>query len=80
MESLDKLVPPDLRARTACYTRVGSAEEAIEAFVRQTEPALVVMGTHVRQFWRRHFTRNVARQFLHGATCPVWFVPPTVPH
>ncbi len=43
---------------------------------RQVRPALVVMGTHARDFWRRLFTRDMARQVLHGASCPVWFVPP----
>lgn len=78
METLDRLVPDDLRGRAECHLRVGRTEEEIEEFVRQTEPELVVMGTHARNFWRRLFTRDVARQLLHGSSCPVCFVPPTM--
>ena len=76
LKTLDGLVPPDLRARVECHSRVGRTEEEIEKFVREMAPQLVVMGTHARGFWRHLFTRDVARQILHESTCPVWFVPP----
>ena len=78
LETLDGLVPSDLRDRVECHVRIGRAEEEIEKFLRQVEPELVVMGTHARSFWRRLSRRDVARELLHGATCPVCFVPPTV--
>lgn len=77
LETLDRLVPADLRERVECYLRVGRTEEEIVGFLREREPELVVMGTHARNFWRRLLKRDVARQLLHGATCPVCFVPPT---
>jgi nucleotide-binding universal stress UspA family protein len=67
--------PSDPKARTECHVRVGCADKEIEKFLRHAEPELVVMGTHARTFWRRLFTRDVARQVLHGASCPVCFVP-----
>ena len=73
---LDALVPSDLRDRIECHARVGSADEQIEKFVRDTAPQLIVVGTHARTFWRRFFTHDVARRILHEAACPVWFVPP----
>lgn len=78
LETLDRLVPADLRERVECYLRVGRAEDEIEGFLQEREPELVVMGTHARSFWRRLWKRDVARQLLHGATCPVCFVPPNV--
>jgi nucleotide-binding universal stress UspA family protein len=77
LETLDGLVPPDLRERVECHLRIGRADEQIEEFLRQKEPELVVMGTHARSFWHRLAKRDVARQLLHGASCPVCFVPPT---
>jgi nucleotide-binding universal stress UspA family protein len=76
-EALDRLVPADLRERVECHLRVGRTDDEILEFLRQTRPELVVMGTHTRSFWRRLFTRDVTRPLLHGATCPVCFVPPT---
>jgi nucleotide-binding universal stress UspA family protein len=77
LETLDDLVPSDLRDRVECHVRVGRAEEEIEAFLREVEPEMVVMGTHGQSFWRRLSGRDVARVLLHDATCPVCFVPPT---
>ena len=75
--ALDRLVPADLRTRVECHVRVGKIDDEILEFLRRTSPELVVMGTHTRSFWRRLFTRDVTRPLLHGATCPVCFVPPT---
>lgn len=77
LATLDGLIPPDLRGQVECHSHLGRPEEEIEKFIRRMEPQLVVMGTHARSFWRHLFTRDVARQILHEATCPVWFVPPT---
>jgi len=77
LHALDGLVPSDLRTHAECHVRVGRPEDEIEEFVRRTSPALVVVGTHARSFWRRLFTRDVARELLHGITAPVCFVPPT---
>lgn len=77
LETLDALVPPDLRERVECHLRAGRADEEIEKFLHEKEPKLVVMGTHGRRFWHRLWKRDVARELLHGATCPVCFVPPT---
>jgi nucleotide-binding universal stress UspA family protein len=76
-QALHALVPADLRERTQCHVRVGRIDEEIERFLLEIEPELVVMGTHARDFWRRLFTRDVARELLHRATCPVCFVPPS---
>jgi nucleotide-binding universal stress UspA family protein len=76
-DALDRLVPADLRARVECHVRIGKIDDEIIEFLRQTQADLVVVGTHTRSFWRRLFTRDVTRPLLHGATCPVLFVPPT---
>jgi nucleotide-binding universal stress UspA family protein len=76
-DALDRLVPADVRSRVECHLRVGKIDDEILGFLRQTRPELAVMGTHTRSFWRRLFTRDVSRSLLHGATCPVCFVPPT---
>jgi universal stress protein A len=77
LATLDAMVPPDLRGQVECHAHAGRPDEEIEKFIRRVEPQLIVMGTHARSFWRHLFTRDVARQILHEASCPVWFVPPT---
>jgi nucleotide-binding universal stress UspA family protein len=78
LAAMNRLIPRKLRDRTECHVRVGRPDEEIERYLGEADPELAVMGTHARHFWRRLFTRDTARQLLHGATCPVWFVPPTV--
>lgn len=76
LETLASLVPPDLQHRAQCHLRIGQTLEELDAVVHLVRPGLIVMGTHARDFWRRIFTRDVARRILHDASCPVWFVPP----
>ena len=75
LETLANSVPPDMKQRAQYHLRVGRPLEEIEAGLRQLAPGLVVMGTHARDFWRRFFTRDMARRILHDASCPVCFVP-----
>jgi nucleotide-binding universal stress UspA family protein len=75
LETLARLVPPELKGSAQCHLRIGGTLEEIDAVVHLVRPELIVMGTHVREFWRRLFTRDVARRVLRGASCPVCFVP-----
>ena len=34
------------------------------------------MGEHAPGFFRHYFTHDTAREVLHRARCPVWYVPP----
>lgn len=75
-KTLGDLIPPDLAGRAECHVRIGRPGEEIESFLRQIDADLAVMGTHARDFWRGLFTHDTARELLHRAGCPVWFVPP----
>jgi nucleotide-binding universal stress UspA family protein len=79
LETLARLVPADLKPSAQCHLRIGHTVEEIDAVVRLIAPELIVMGTHVREFWRRLFTRDVARRVLREASCPVCFVPAAAP-
>jgi nucleotide-binding universal stress UspA family protein len=73
---LAEIVPADLAGRVECHVELGDPAERIMNFLRERLPAYAVMGEHARDFVRRFFTRDTARQVLHRAPCPVWFVPP----
>ncbi len=73
---LNDIVPNDVAAQTECHVRQGDAIEEILAFTQGTNPGFMLMGEHARSFLRRFFTRDTARELLHRAPCPVWFVPP----
>ncbi len=73
---LNDLVPTDLIAQAECYVQQGDSITEILKLGERMNPAFMVMGEHARSFFRRFFTKDTARQVLHRASCPVWFVPP----
>jgi len=73
---LASMVPPDLVGRVECHLEAGDPVERILAFLCERLPAYAIMGEHARDLVRRFFTRDTARELLHRAPCPVWFIPP----
>jgi universal stress protein A len=73
---VDDVIPTDLLAQAEGYVQQGDSIEEILKFSEKIEPAFIVMGEHARSFFRRFFTKDTAREVLHRASCPVWFVPP----
>jgi nucleotide-binding universal stress UspA family protein len=72
---LAALVPADLVARTTVHLEEGDPVPAIVDAARRLGVSCVVMGEHTRGLVKRWLTRDTARAVLHGAPCPVWYVP-----
>lgn len=68
-------VPQDLTARASCFVNEGDPAEEIVRFSRQTDASFMIVGEHARGLLRRLFTHDTARDILHRAPCPVWFIP-----
>lgn len=68
-------VPQDLTARASCFVCVGDPAEEIVRFSRQTDASFMIVGEHAKGLLRRLFTHDTARDILHRAPCPVWFIP-----
>ncbi|MBI3785579.1 MAG: universal stress protein [Deltaproteobacteria bacterium] len=73
---LSSIVPEDLVGRVQWHVRQGDPTYEILALSDILQPGFLVMGEHARRFFRRLFTKDTAREVLHRAPCPVWFVPP----
>ncbi|HVO22423.1 MAG TPA: universal stress protein [Candidatus Margulisiibacteriota bacterium] len=73
---VNDLIPTDLLERAEGHVQDGDAIGEILKFSQRVDPAFMIMGEHARSFLRRFFTKDTARQLLHRAPCPVWFVPP----
>ncbi|HUI25266.1 MAG TPA: universal stress protein [Candidatus Kryptonia bacterium] len=72
---LKDLVPIELLDTAECHVRTGDPVKVILRISQKIEPAFMVMGEHARGFVRRFFTKDTAREVLHRAPCPVWYVP-----
>lgn len=73
---LRELVPEEVAERVVIRVEAGKPEETILRAAAELSPDLIVMGEHTREPLRRFFHRDVSQGVLHGAPCPVWFVPP----
>ncbi len=78
-QRLEELVPRDLADRVGIHVLEGDPCERIVELSHALHVRFLVMGEHTRDLWRRFVTRDTAREVLHRATCPVWFVPAARP-
>ncbi|MCM2269764.1 MAG: universal stress protein [Thermoanaerobaculia bacterium] len=68
-------VPAELAGRVSCDVAEGEPAAAIAAAAERLGAGCIVMGEHSKSLLRRWFTRDVSRELLHRAPCPVWYVP-----
>jgi nucleotide-binding universal stress UspA family protein len=73
--TLEALVRERSADRITCHVELGSPVETIPRFSDRVDAGFLVMGEHARGLLLRLFIRDVARDVLHRAGCPVWFVP-----
>jgi len=74
-ERLEPLVPESLRDRVRVLTRVGEPVVEILEVAKETRPLCIVMGAHGKGMLKRFLFGTKTLSVLHGAPCPVWFVP-----
>jgi len=76
---LAALVPADVAARTTVHLDEDNPVPAIVEAAKRFGVSCIVMGEHTRRPVKRWLTRDNARAILHGAPCPVWYVPSVKP-
>ncbi len=75
-EALAASTPEDIPAiQVHEHVETGDPTARIIEVSQRLGAAFIVMGEHARSFFRRVFTHDTARDVLHRAPCPVWFVP-----
>jgi universal stress protein A len=72
---LEVLVPEPLRSRVRFHLRSGERTEQILDAARELSAKLILMGAQPKGVLGRFFRDASVPDILHGATCPVWFVP-----
>lgn len=68
-------VPEALRDRTSVWVSPGKPSEEILKAARAQEALFIVMGAHRKSAFKRRLFGTTTYDVLHGAECPVWFVP-----
>ncbi|MDX1631941.1 MAG: universal stress protein [Thermoanaerobaculia bacterium] len=72
---LEETVPDDLEGRVGVHLATGEAVEGIVSTVRKLDADFLIMGEHVKGLLKSLLHRNTAKEVLHQAPCPVWYVP-----
>jgi nucleotide-binding universal stress UspA family protein len=68
-------VPAEIAARVRYDVVEGEPAAAIAEAAGRLGAGCIVMGEHSKSLLRRWFSRDVSRELLHRAPCPVWYVP-----
>jgi nucleotide-binding universal stress UspA family protein len=68
-------LPAEVAAQARLDVVEGEPAAAIAAAADRLRAGCIVMGEHSKSLLRRWFTRDVSRELLHRAPCPVWYVP-----
>lgn len=68
-------VPGAVADRVRCDVVEGEPAAAIARAAERLGAGCIVMGEHSKSLLRRWFSRDVSRELLHRAPCPVWYVP-----
>lgn len=77
-ERMTNLVPAEIANRVSVHARVGEPVEEILRVAEELEPLCIVMGAHGKGMLKRFLFGTTTLSILHGAKCPVWFVPPAL--
>jgi len=75
LEALRREVPEALQSRVEFPVETGEPAIAISDAARRLAVACIVMGEHSHRTLRSWFRHDHARDVLHHAPCPVWYVP-----
>jgi nucleotide-binding universal stress UspA family protein len=74
-ERLKNLVPEAIAGKVEVHVRIGDPTTAILGAARELDPLCIVMAAHGKSALRRFLFGGETMKILHGARCPVWFVP-----
>lgn len=74
-ERLENLVPDALADRVRVHAGAGDAVQQILRTAAEIDALCIVMGAHGKGMLQRFLFGTRTLSILHGAQCPVWFVP-----
>lgn len=70
-----EMLPESVADRTSYQVKVGNPAEEILKAAEEQNALCVVMGAQGKSLLRRSLFGTTTTSILHGASCPVWFVP-----
>ena len=74
-QRLQRLIPESLAGQVSVQVRIGGPAETVLQMARELDVLCVIMGAHGKGMLKRFLFGTATMTILHGAGCPVWFVP-----
>ena len=74
-QRLQSMIPQTLAGRVSVQVKVGGPAETVLRTAREVEALAIIMGAHGKGMLKRFLFGTTTMTILHGADCPVWFMP-----
>lgn len=77
-QRLLRMIPESLVDRMFVQVKVGGPAETVLRTAKELDVLCIIMGAHGKGMLQRFLFGTTTMTILHGAGCPVWFVPETL--
>ena len=74
-QRLQRMIPESLASRVSVQVKVGGPAETVLRTAKELDALCVIMGAHGKGMLKRFLFGTTTMTILHGAGCPVWFMP-----
>ncbi len=74
-QRLQHMIPESLVSRVSVQVKVGGPAETVLRTAKELDVLCVIMGAHGKGMLKRFLFGTTTMTILHGAGCPVWFMP-----
>ena len=74
-QRLQRMIPESLASRVSVQVKVGGPAETVLRTAKELDVLCVIMGAHGKGMLKRFLFGTTTMTILHGAGCPVWFMP-----
>ena len=74
-QRLLSMIPETLTGQVSVQVKVGGPAETVLATAKEVGALAIIMGAHGKGMLKRFLFGTTTMTILHGAECPVWFMP-----
>ena len=74
-QRLQSLIPDSMAGQVSIQVKIGGPAETVLSTAKEVDALAIIMGAHGKGMLKRFLFGTTTMTILHGAECPVWFMP-----
>jgi universal stress protein A len=74
-QRLQSLIPDSMAGQVSVQVKIGGPAETVLSTAKEVDALAIIMGAHGKGMLKRFLFGTTTMTILHGAECPVWFMP-----